>query len=185
MFLEISQNSQENTRGRVSFLIKKGVSLLILQNFYEHLSLQNTYDGCFWLSFQKSSFFNLKEKKIFYSRLCEMKSWPLMTWTRKNPEPMDYTNVYLIGCHISIKFLCKVYSVWVYYLYLLFSTVFLIQNILKDYFINFKGLYCYTISVTLFKCRLYSHMSLLVFNLNVKHSKVEMDKKRYWAFSKI
>ena len=62
VFLEISQNSQENTRARVSFfdkvagfrpatLLKKrsgaGVFLWVLWNFWEHLFLQNTSGGCF------------------------------------------------------------------------------------------------------------------------------------------
>ena len=61
VFLEISQNSQENTCARV-FLIKlqalglqlykkrhsgTGVFLWILQNLQEHFFLQNTSGGCF------------------------------------------------------------------------------------------------------------------------------------------
>ena len=64
VFLEISQNSQENTCARVSFLIKlpasclqlylkrdsgAGFFLWIFRNFLEHLLLQNTSGGCFWL----------------------------------------------------------------------------------------------------------------------------------------
>ena len=62
MFLEISQNLQENTCARVSFLIKfqtwglqlywkvsgTGVFLWILRNFQEHLSYSTPLDGCFW-----------------------------------------------------------------------------------------------------------------------------------------
>ena len=74
-FLEISQNSQENTCTRISFLIKlqawdqslffnkviglrpatlfkkasgTGVFLWILWNFQEHVFLQNASGGCFW-----------------------------------------------------------------------------------------------------------------------------------------
>ena len=63
LFLEISQNSQENTSARVSFLVKlqawsrqlcqkrhpgTGVFLWILQNFQEHLSYRTPLSGCFW-----------------------------------------------------------------------------------------------------------------------------------------
>ena len=61
VFLEIWQNSQESTCARVSFLIKLQACNLIeketlahvfpykfLQNFEEHLFLQNTSGGCFW-----------------------------------------------------------------------------------------------------------------------------------------
>ena len=61
VFLEIWQNSQESTCARVSFLIKLQACNLIeketlahvfpykfLQNFEEHLFLQNTFGGCFW-----------------------------------------------------------------------------------------------------------------------------------------
>ena len=57
VFLKISENSQENTCSRVSFLIKlqgdsgTGVLLRILRNFYEHLFLQNASSGCFWSLF--------------------------------------------------------------------------------------------------------------------------------------
>ena len=54
LFLEISQNSQENTCARVSFLIKlqawhsgTDVSLWVLWNFYEQLFSWNTSGGCF------------------------------------------------------------------------------------------------------------------------------------------
>ena len=62
--LRISQNSQESTCARVSFLIKfqasclqlylkrdsgTGFFLWIFRNFLEHLLLQNTSGGCFWL----------------------------------------------------------------------------------------------------------------------------------------
>ena len=55
VFLESSQNSQENTCARVSFSIKlqasgdsgTGVFLWILRNFLEHLFLQNTSSDCF------------------------------------------------------------------------------------------------------------------------------------------
>ena len=46
VFLIISQNLQENTCARVSFLIK----LQAAPNFYEHLFLQNTSGGCFCAS---------------------------------------------------------------------------------------------------------------------------------------
>ena len=46
--LKILQNSQENTCTRVTILINF-VFLRILQNFSEHLFLQNTSDGCFWI----------------------------------------------------------------------------------------------------------------------------------------
>ena len=57
MFLKISQNWHENTCARVSFLIKfvlvlfsgTGVFLWILRNFQEHLFLQNTSGGCFFI----------------------------------------------------------------------------------------------------------------------------------------
>ena len=65
VFLENSQNSQENASTRVSFLIKlqtwgqspatlfkkvsgTGVFLLILWDFQEHIYLQNAPGGCFW-----------------------------------------------------------------------------------------------------------------------------------------
>ena len=73
VFLEISQNSQENTCARVSFLIKlqasvcniikketlTGVFLWALQNFKEHFNLQKTppvaasvyLHFCCWLGF--------------------------------------------------------------------------------------------------------------------------------------
>ena len=56
VFFEISQNSQENTCARVSFLINLQASaadsgtdvfLWILRNFKEHLFLRNTSAGCF------------------------------------------------------------------------------------------------------------------------------------------
>ena len=43
MFLEISQNSQENTYARVFFNKVSG----LLRNFQEHLFSQNTSGGCF------------------------------------------------------------------------------------------------------------------------------------------
>ena len=49
VFLEILQNSQENTCTRVSFLIK----LHALRNFQEHLFLQYTSGGCFWTKFSR------------------------------------------------------------------------------------------------------------------------------------
>ena len=53
VFLEISQNSQENTCARVFFNKVTGqgtgVFLWILGNFQEHLFLQNTSGGCFWI----------------------------------------------------------------------------------------------------------------------------------------
>ena len=74
VFLEILQNSQENTCARVSFLIKlqvsgcnfislqlywkkrlwlwPGVFLWVLRNFKEHLFLHNTFGGCFWVVFK-------------------------------------------------------------------------------------------------------------------------------------
>ena len=63
VFLEILQNSQENTCARVSFLIKLQTSacnfiekqalaqvvfLRIVWNFQEQLFTQNTSGGCFW-----------------------------------------------------------------------------------------------------------------------------------------
>ena len=63
MFLEISQNSQENTCVRASFLIKlqalglqlyykrdsdTGVFLWILRNFWEHLFYRTSPEDCFW-----------------------------------------------------------------------------------------------------------------------------------------
>ena len=71
IFLEISQNSQENTCPRDSFLIKLQASGLqlylkrvsgtdvfpwILRNFQEHLFLQNISGGCFWLETVASLF---------------------------------------------------------------------------------------------------------------------------------
>ena len=51
MFLEISQNSEEYTCAGVSFLIKLQASgLRILQNFWEHVFLQNNSGGSFFLS---------------------------------------------------------------------------------------------------------------------------------------
>ena len=51
VFLEILQNSQENTCARVSFLIKlgpgTGVFLWILQNFKKHLFCRTLRDGFF------------------------------------------------------------------------------------------------------------------------------------------
>ena len=46
MFLEISQNSQENTYARVSFLIK-GVFQWVLRNFQEHLLYRIPLEDCF------------------------------------------------------------------------------------------------------------------------------------------
>ena len=62
VFLGISQNLQENTCARVSFLIKlwkkdsgKGVFLWILQNFQEHFFHRTPLGDCFWtLSFFRS-----------------------------------------------------------------------------------------------------------------------------------
>ena len=69
MFLEISQNSQENTCARVSLLIKlqasslqlyqirdsnTGVSLWILWNFLEHLFYRTPMDDCFSLIINKN-----------------------------------------------------------------------------------------------------------------------------------
>ena len=62
VFLGISQNLQENTCARVSFLIKlwkkdsdKGVFLWILQNFKEHFFHRTPLGDCFWpLSFFRS-----------------------------------------------------------------------------------------------------------------------------------
>ena len=63
VFLKISQNSEENTCTRVSFLIKlkasglqlykkrdssTGFFLRILRIFYKHLLVQNTSGGCFY-----------------------------------------------------------------------------------------------------------------------------------------
>ena len=54
LFIEISQNSQQNTCGRVVFasLSKRntgtGVFFWILWNFLELLFLQSTSSGCFW-----------------------------------------------------------------------------------------------------------------------------------------
>ena len=62
--LEISENSQENTVARASFLIKlqaqacnfikketlgTGVFLWILRNFQEYISYKTPLDDCFWL----------------------------------------------------------------------------------------------------------------------------------------
>ena len=50
IFLEISQNSQENTCARISFLIKRLWDGFFPVNFAKFLRtsfLQNTYDGCF------------------------------------------------------------------------------------------------------------------------------------------
>ena len=47
IFMEISQISQENTCAGDSFLIK--LQALDLRNFQEHLFLQNTSGGCFWI----------------------------------------------------------------------------------------------------------------------------------------
>ena len=56
VFLEISQNSQENTCARVPFFIKKrdsgkGVFLWIFRIFQEHLFYRTPPDGCFWKKF--------------------------------------------------------------------------------------------------------------------------------------
>ena len=51
VFLEISQNSQENNCARVCLLVKlqgSGVFLWILRNFLGHLFLQNASGDCFW-----------------------------------------------------------------------------------------------------------------------------------------
>ena len=68
MFWEISQNSQESTCARVSFLIKlqlyekrdfgTGVFLWILRNFSEHLFLQNTSGGCFCICILPNAIMN-------------------------------------------------------------------------------------------------------------------------------
>ena len=76
VFLEISQNSQENTYTRVSFLIKLqdsacnfikkdcGTSFLVNfeKNFNETFFLQNTSSGCFCSFTQRS--INIKKDKI-------------------------------------------------------------------------------------------------------------------------
>ena len=54
MFSKISQNSQQNTCARVSFLIS-GVFLWILRNFLEHIFLQSTF-GWLLLKHWKSCF---------------------------------------------------------------------------------------------------------------------------------
>ena len=54
IFLEISQNSQENICARVSFL-STGVFLWILRNFWDKFFSQNALDGCFWLEKQSTS----------------------------------------------------------------------------------------------------------------------------------
>ena len=48
VFFEISQNPQENTFARASFLIKLQATG-ILRNFLENVFLQNTYGRCFWM----------------------------------------------------------------------------------------------------------------------------------------
>ena len=50
-FLEISQNSQENTCARVFFNKVTGFNQQFYEfvNFSEHLSLENTSGGCFWV----------------------------------------------------------------------------------------------------------------------------------------
>ena len=50
MFLEILQNSQENTCARVSFLKDSdtGVFLWTLRNFYEHTFYKTPLGHCFW-----------------------------------------------------------------------------------------------------------------------------------------
>ena len=48
VFLEISQNSQENTCARASFLIKlQALALALAEKFLRTLFLQNTSGGCF------------------------------------------------------------------------------------------------------------------------------------------
>ena len=84
MFLEILQNSQENTCVRVSFLIKLQASdlqlywkrdsdtggfLWILWNFYEHSFLQNTSGGCFCFFKCLFSYFLYASLYIIYLRL--------------------------------------------------------------------------------------------------------------------
>ena len=66
MFLDISQNSQENTCTRVSFLIKLKrdsgtvVFLWILRNFQEHFFYRTLLDDCF----QNSSPFKRQSQKM-------------------------------------------------------------------------------------------------------------------------
>ena len=69
VFLEISEKSQEDTCARATCLIKlqgwalqlyekrgsgTGAFLWILRNFWEHLFLKNTSDGCFWQNIDKT-----------------------------------------------------------------------------------------------------------------------------------
>ena len=85
VLLKILLNSQENTCGRVSFLIKlqalqlikkdssEGVFLWILRNFQEHLFSQNTSRGCFCKVFSS----------VILSQLDNEFEWILMdlVWT--------------------------------------------------------------------------------------------------------
>ena len=73
VFLEISQNSQENGCARVSFLIKLqasgdsgiGVFLWILRNFSEHLFHRTPLSHCFWLLLKLLQFQDFRKNYDF------------------------------------------------------------------------------------------------------------------------
>ena len=98
VFLKISQNSQEDTGARVSFLIKlqaapvtywkkdsgTGVFLWISQNFLKHLFLEKTSGGCFWYASELTIMFTawkVSKTKFFMVRI-----FPHSDWIRRYGE---------------------------------------------------------------------------------------------------
>ena len=85
MFLEISQNSPEDTCARVSFLIKlqvTGVFLWILQNFYEHLFYRTPLDDCFWILRKRG--FNFQQKYFLHDKKTQLSKNISRNLSKKN-----------------------------------------------------------------------------------------------------